>query len=85
MRNQNDTKPVFIFSNFIHESDFVFTFWNVYFRIINLCQENPGGINEDIIKQDMPQFDVKQRVTAINRLLSTVMSYCVNEFTRYAK
>ncbi|ESO85370.1 hypothetical protein LOTGIDRAFT_183760 [Lottia gigantea] len=40
-------------------------------RILNLCHEKPGGINEDIIKQDMPQFDVKQRVTAINRLLST--------------
>ncbi|KAK6181593.1 hypothetical protein SNE40_009417 [Patella caerulea] len=40
-------------------------------RIINLCQQNPSGINEETIKDDMPQFDVKQRVTAINRLLST--------------
>jgi hypothetical protein len=37
-----------------------------------LCHKNPDGINDALIQEDMPQFDVKQRVTAINRLLSTV-------------
>ncbi|XP_060592194.1 DNA-directed RNA polymerase III subunit RPC6-like [Ruditapes philippinarum] len=40
-------------------------------RIIMLCHKNPDGINDALIQEDMPQFDVKQRVTAINRLLST--------------
>lgn len=39
-------------------------------RIIALCQENPDGVSDNMIQTDMPQFDVKQRVTAINRLLS---------------
>lgn len=39
-------------------------------RIISLCQANPDGISDDMIQTDMPQFDVKQRVMAINRLLS---------------
>lgn len=40
-------------------------------RILLLCHQNPDGINDTTIQEDMPQFDVKQRVTAINRLLST--------------
>ncbi|KAL3874059.1 hypothetical protein ACJMK2_037123 [Sinanodonta woodiana] len=40
-------------------------------RIIALCHANPDGVTDAIIQDDMPQFDVKQRVTAINRLLST--------------
>ena len=42
------------------------------YRIISLCQANPDGISDDMILTDMPQFDVKQRVMAINRLLSKV-------------
>ncbi|KAH3856902.1 DNA-directed RNA polymerase III subunit RPC6-like [Dreissena polymorpha] len=40
-------------------------------RILLLCHENPEGINDALIQEHMPQFDVQQRVTAINRLLST--------------
>ena len=42
------------------------------FRIIALCQENPEGVTDNMIQTDRPHFDVKQRVMAINRLLSTV-------------
>ena len=37
-----------------------------------MCQQNTDGLTDAIIQNEMPQFDVKQRVTAINRLLSTV-------------
>merc|ERR1712043_158600 len=40
-------------------------------KIIELCGQNPKGISDDIIKQTMPQCDIQQRVTAVNRLLST--------------
>lgn len=40
-------------------------------RILLMCHENPDGVSDNMIQDDMPQFDVKQRVTAINRLLST--------------
>ncbi|XP_046545138.1 DNA-directed RNA polymerase III subunit RPC6-like [Haliotis rubra] len=40
-------------------------------RILLLCQSHPEGIDDATIQADMPQFEVKQRVTAINRLLST--------------
>ena len=49
----------------------VFLSFNI-FRIIGLCQEIPKGITDQVIQNDMPQFDARQRVTAINRLLSTV-------------
>ncbi|XP_067681256.1 DNA-directed RNA polymerase III subunit RPC6-like isoform X2 [Haliotis asinina] len=39
--------------------------------ILLLCQSHPEGIDDTTIQADMPQFEVKQRVTAINRLLST--------------
>lgn len=45
------------------------------FRILLLCHQNPDGITDALIQDDMPQFDVKQRVTAINRLLSTVCGF----------
>lgn len=40
-----------------------------------MCHQNPDGITDAMIQDDMPHFDVKQRVTAINRLLSTVSEY----------
>ncbi|XP_077987941.1 DNA-directed RNA polymerase III subunit RPC6-like [Glandiceps talaboti] len=40
-------------------------------RILELCQQNPKGIGDAKIQDDMPHIDVRQRVTAINRLLST--------------
>ncbi|XP_052765997.1 DNA-directed RNA polymerase III subunit RPC6-like [Mya arenaria] len=40
-------------------------------RILLLCHQNPDGVTDAKIQEDMPQFDVRQRVTAINRLLST--------------
>ncbi|XP_041351175.1 DNA-directed RNA polymerase III subunit RPC6-like [Gigantopelta aegis] len=40
-------------------------------RIMGLCQQNPDGVSDETIQSEMPQCDVKQRVMAINRLLST--------------
>ncbi|KAL5008625.1 hypothetical protein ScPMuIL_014206 [Solemya velum] len=40
-------------------------------RILELCQQNPDGITDANIQEGIPEYDVKQRVTAINRLLST--------------
>ncbi|KAL4238043.1 DNA-directed RNA polymerase III subunit RPC6 [Mactra antiquata] len=40
-------------------------------RVLLMCHQNPEGITDALIQEDMPHFDVKQRVTAINRLLST--------------
>ncbi|KAK7507017.1 hypothetical protein BaRGS_00001868 [Batillaria attramentaria] len=39
-------------------------------KIIEICRDHPEGVDDAIIKEAMPQFDIKQRVTAINRLLS---------------
>ncbi|XP_002731250.1 DNA-directed RNA polymerase III subunit RPC6-like [Saccoglossus kowalevskii] len=39
-------------------------------RIIELCRSDPKGIGDAIIQEDMPHIDVRQRATAINRLLS---------------
>lgn len=41
-------------------------------RVVQLCKENPKGITDQIISQDMPNIPPQQRVTAINRLLSMV-------------
>ena len=41
-------------------------------RVVKLCKENPKGITDQIISQDMPNIPPQQRVTAINRLLSMV-------------
>lgn len=46
-------------------------------RILELCRKIPKGINDQTIQNDMPQFDAKQRVMAINRLLSTVSDVCL--------
>lgn len=40
-------------------------------RIIELCRQIPKGITDQVIQNDLPQFDAQQRVMAINRLLST--------------
>ncbi|CAI9725220.1 DNA-directed RNA polymerase III subunit RPC6-like [Octopus vulgaris] len=40
-------------------------------RILELCKQNPDGVDDSAILVDMPQFDANQRVQAINRLLST--------------
>lgn len=40
-------------------------------RIIELCQNMPDGITDTVIQNEMPQCTPQQRVTAINRLLST--------------
>lgn len=41
-------------------------------RVVQLCKENPKGITDQLILQDMPNIPPQQRVTAINRLLSMV-------------
>lgn len=41
-------------------------------RVAQLCKENPKGITDQMISQDMPNIPPPQRVTAINRLLSMV-------------
>ena len=41
-------------------------------RIIQLCKDNTKGISDHVILSDMPSISPEQRVTAINRLLSTV-------------
>ena len=47
-------------------------------RIILLCQQIPKGITDQVIQNDMPQFDAQQRVMAINRLLSTVRNHILS-------
>lgn len=44
-------------------------------RVVHLCKENPKGITDQLISQDMPNIPPQQRVTAINRLLSMVCLY----------
>ncbi|XP_068683022.1 DNA-directed RNA polymerase III subunit RPC6-like [Montipora capricornis] len=39
-------------------------------RVVQLCKENPKGITDQLISQDLPNIPPQQRVTAINRLLS---------------
>ncbi|XP_063774220.1 DNA-directed RNA polymerase III subunit RPC6 isoform X2 [Pseudophryne corroboree] len=39
-------------------------------RIIELCQQFPHGITDQVIQNEMPQIEAKQRAMAINRLLS---------------
>ncbi|KAM9315773.1 DNA-directed RNA polymerase III subunit RPC6 isoform 1-T1 [Gastrophryne carolinensis] len=40
-------------------------------RIIELCQQFPHGITDQVIQNEMPHIEAKQRAMAINRLLST--------------
>lgn len=44
----------------------------MFCSIIELCQNMPDGITDTVIQNEMPQCTPQQRVTAINRLLSTV-------------
>ncbi|XP_018414316.1 PREDICTED: DNA-directed RNA polymerase III subunit RPC6 [Nanorana parkeri] len=39
-------------------------------RIIELCQQFPHGITDQVIQNEMPHIEPKQRAMAINRLLS---------------
>lgn len=41
-------------------------------RIIELMKENPKGINDKTLQNDMPNLDPKVKVTILNRLLSQV-------------
>lgn len=52
--------------------DQIFVLINFFFRIIELCQDQIDGITDAIIMKDLPDCSPQQRVTAINRLLSTV-------------
>ena len=40
-------------------------------KIVELCKRNPKGIDDAVIQGVLPGSPLKQRVTAINRLLST--------------
>ncbi len=40
-------------------------------KIVELCKENPKGITDAAVQQGLPGVQPRQRVTAINRLLST--------------
>jgi DNA-directed RNA polymerase III subunit RPC6 len=39
-------------------------------RILELCTQNPDGINDLILQTSMPQVTAQQRLAALNRLLS---------------
>lgn len=39
-------------------------------RILELCTQNPDGINDLILQHHMPQVTAQQRLAALNRLLS---------------
>ena len=39
-------------------------------RILELCSQNPDGINDVILQHGMPQVTPQQRLAALNRLLS---------------
>ena len=39
-------------------------------RILELCTQNPDGINDLILQHHMPQVSAQQRLAALNRLLS---------------
>ena len=40
-------------------------------KIVQMCKSNPKGIEDSAIQYELPGIPLKQRVTAINRLLST--------------
>lgn len=40
-------------------------------RILELCQQFPQGITDQVIQNDMPQVEPQKRALVINRLLST--------------
>ncbi|CAF0812065.1 unnamed protein product [Brachionus calyciflorus] len=39
-------------------------------RILELCAQNPDGVSDTMLQQDMPQINAQQRLAALNRLLS---------------
>jgi len=41
-------------------------------KVLELCKENPKGITDTIIQDNLPNITPQQRVKGINRLLSTV-------------
>jgi DNA-directed RNA polymerase III subunit RPC6 len=43
---------------------------NAEARILELCAQNPDGINDIILQHGMPQVTAQQRLAALNRLLS---------------
>ncbi len=56
-------------------NDFVMPFLTsflAHYRILELCKTDSKGIPDSVIKKQLPHIDAQQRVTAINRLLSTV-------------
>lgn len=40
-------------------------------KIVQLCKKNPKGIADAMVQEELPGIPPRQRVTAINRLLST--------------
>lgn len=62
----------FTFDIFLFWYKNVLTDFYFLFRIIELCQEQPDGITDAIIMKDLPLCSPQQRVTCINKLLSTV-------------
>ncbi|XP_033127297.1 DNA-directed RNA polymerase III subunit RPC6-like [Anneissia japonica] len=40
-------------------------------RIMELCKQNANGVADSVIQKNLPDIGVQQRVSAINRLLST--------------
>lgn len=40
-------------------------------KVIALCKQNPKGINDDIIRDNIPGLTTQQRVQTINKLLTT--------------
>ena len=47
-------------------------FIDIESKVIELCKDNPKGITDSLIQEEIPSISVQQRVKAINRLLSTV-------------
>lgn len=43
------------------------------FSIVKLCEENPKGINEDVILHEMPSLRGQPLADAINRLTKKVL------------
>lgn len=50
----------------------LFFIYFLHLRIIELCQQFPHGITDQVIQNEMPHIEAKQRAMVINRLLSVV-------------
>ncbi|XP_785983.4 DNA-directed RNA polymerase III subunit RPC6 [Strongylocentrotus purpuratus] len=44
---------------------------NLEERILELCKQNPDGIADSTLQKELPNVDTRQRVSAVNRLLSS--------------